>query len=300
MKKKMAVLFILCMVFLYSQALACSALFASDENTVLVGNNEDFSNVLAKVWIHPPENGKLGRIYFGFAGVPHIPMGGMNEKGLFFDCYSTPPLDVKRSRNKPRYPRHLYLTILEECESVGEVMAVLTEFNLEFMRTHQAFFADRYGNWILAEGDVILRGSGGFHVVTNFRQSKVSPQNVTCERYTAAMKMIHGQPEVSVDFVRRAMAVMHIESYPYMGSVLNTLYTNIYNLNRGIIYLYNFHDYANEVVIDLNKEFKKGKHEHELHTLFPESVTTSLYLEETRKRSAREDLGIVIQQGIEQ
>jgi len=299
-KEIIVVLFTLCLILLPSQALACSAFFASDENTVLVGNNEDFSNVLTKVWIHPPENGKLGRIYFGFAGVPQIPMGGMNEKGLFFDCYSTPPLDVKRSKNKTRYQRNLYLKILEECESVDEVMAVLTAFNLEFMRTHQVFFADRYGNWILAEGDVTLRGRGGFHVVTNFRQSKVSPQNVTCERYKAAIKMIDGHPEVSVDFVRRAMAVMHIESYPYMGSVLNTLYTNIYNLNRGIIYLYNFHDFANEVVIDLNKEIKKGKHEYELHTLFPESVTTRLFLEETQKRSAREELGIVIQQGIEQ
>lgn len=300
MKEIIMMLFTLCMILLPNQVLACSALFASDENTVLVGNNEDFSNVLTKVWIHPPENGKLGRIYFGFAGVPHIPMGGMNEKGLFFDCYSTPPLDVKCSKHKPRYRQHLYLKILEECESVDEVMAVLTEFNLEFMRTHQAFFVDRYGNWILAEGDVILRGRGGFHVVTNFRQSKVESQNVTCERYKAAMKMIHGHPEVSVDFVRRAMAVMHIESYPYMGTELNTLYTNIYNLNRGIIHLYNFHDYANEVVIDLKKEFKKGKHDYELHALFPESVTTSLYLEEARKRSAREDLGIVIQQGVEQ
>lgn len=295
----MLTIFTFCMVLLQNQALACSALFASDEHTVIVGNNEDFSNVLTKVWIHPPENGKLGRIYFGFTGVPEVPMGGMNEKGLFFDCFSTPPLDVKCSRNKTRYEGNPYLKTLEECASVDGVIAVLNGFNLEFMRTHQAFFVDRHGNWILIEGDAILRGKGGFHVVTNFRQSKVESQNVTCERYKAAMKMIHGHPEVSVDFVRRAMAVMHIESYPFMGKELNTLYTNIYDLNRKIIHLYHFHDYANEVVIDMNREFKKGKHEYELHTLFPESVTTSLYIEEARKRIAREDLRTLIQQGIE-
>lgn len=298
--KRIIEVFALCLILFPIQVFACSALFASDNHTVLVGNNEDFSNVLTKVWIYPPENTKLGRIYFGFTGVPDVPMGGMNEKGLFFDCYSTPPLDVKRSRNKTRYEGNPYLKILEECESVDEVIDFFNEFNLEFMRTHQAFFADRYGHWTLVEGDAILRGKGGFQVVTNFRQSKMSTQNVTCERYKTAKIMIQGQPEVSVNFVRQAMAVMHIESYPYLGSVLNTLYTNICDLNRGIIYLYHYHDFANEVVIDLNKEIRKGKQEYELHTLFPESVTKRLYLEEARKRNAREELRDEIQRGITQ
>ena len=297
MERKVLPLLALCMFLFPSRAPACSAVFASDENKVLVGNNEDFSNVMTKVWIHPPENGKQGRIYFGFSQAPHIPMGGMNDKGLFFDCFSTPILDVERSKHKPRYTGYLYAKIMEECDSVERALAVMDEYNLEFMRTHQVFFADRHGNWALAEGDVTLRGKGGFHAVTNFRQSKVSPRDVSCERYKASQKMIGSDPYVSVDFVRRAMAIMHVESHPFMGTELNTLYTDICDLTHGVVYLYNFHDYANETAIDLDQAFKGGKQEYELHTLFPESVTTDLYLEKAAKRNANEDLKYILREG---
>ena len=67
-----------------TSAFCCTALFASKGDIVLVGNNEDFVNIPTKMWILPREKGKLGRIYFGFEAIPNIPMGGMNERGLFF------------------------------------------------------------------------------------------------------------------------------------------------------------------------------------------------------------------------
>lgn len=299
MNKITASIIVLSLVMLSNPALACTAVFASNGETVLVGNNEDFSNVLTKVWIHPPEEGKFGRIYFGFAGLSNTPMGGMNEKGLFFDCYSTPYRKVKLSRNKPRYKENLYLKIMEKCESVDQALALFDKYNLDFMETHQAFMADRFGEWAIVEGDVILRGKGGFTVVTNFRQSNVLPQEATCPRFKIATRMIKSKPEASVEFVRRVMASAHIEAYPYMGNVIDTLYTNICDLTNGLVYLYCFHDYANEVVIDLKEEFKKGRSEYDLPALFPGSFTTNLYLINAEKRNAQKDLKEVLQKGVE-
>ena len=97
---------------------------------VLVGNNEDFASVPTKAWIFPREKGKLGRIYFGFKDLPYLPMGGMNERGLFFDCFSTPPLEVKLSKNKEKYRGFLMTKIMEKCGTVRKALRIFSKYNL--------------------------------------------------------------------------------------------------------------------------------------------------------------------------
>ena len=62
---------------------SCTIIYATDGNTVLAGNNEDYINTNSIIWFVAPEEGKLGRVYFGFD--TFWPQGGMNEEGLFFD-----------------------------------------------------------------------------------------------------------------------------------------------------------------------------------------------------------------------
>ena len=52
----------------------------------LVGNNEDYKIPYTRVWFVPPENGKYGRVYFGYDN--WSPQGGMNDQGLFFDFFA--------------------------------------------------------------------------------------------------------------------------------------------------------------------------------------------------------------------
>ena len=297
MKILTIVLLVVVLPFQVSSAAACTGVFASDEKTVLLGNNEDFFNVVTSIWILPPEKGKLGRIYFGFAGVAAIPMGGMNEKGLFFDYFMIPAVELNDNQEKQHYKGNLFTRIMEECPSVDRALGILDKFNLDFLNGVQVFLADRQGDWAVVEADAVLRGRGGFKVVTNFSQSKTSPENAACERYRIARDMIGKQAEVSKDFVRRVMAAVHYENQPFRGGVINTLYTNIYDLSRGIIYLYQFHDYANEVVIDLEEEFKKGRREYEIHTMFPETLTMRHHLGEARRNNAWEVINKITGRG---
>ncbi len=57
---------------------------------VLAGNNEDFLNAEVYSQFLPAEQGKHGRIYFGFYyEVGKIaPFGGVNDHGLIFDTTS--------------------------------------------------------------------------------------------------------------------------------------------------------------------------------------------------------------------
>ena len=69
-------------------ALGCTVFSASDGTTSLAGNNEDFYNPSTRVWFEPREDGKYGRVYFGFDDFRR--QGGMNDQGLFFDTVSAP------------------------------------------------------------------------------------------------------------------------------------------------------------------------------------------------------------------
>jgi hypothetical protein len=64
---------------------SCTIIYASDGETALAGNNEDWNDLFPRIWFVPGKNGKFGRIYFGF-NVQKYPQGGVNEKGLFFDA----------------------------------------------------------------------------------------------------------------------------------------------------------------------------------------------------------------------
>lgn len=286
MKKLLLMAILLFMAFGCSSALCCTAFFASEGDTVLVGNNEDFASIPTKVWFFPREKGKLGRIYFGFKDIPNIPMGGVNEKGLFFDCFSTPPLEVKLSKNKPKYKRFLMTKIMEECESVKKAIEMFSKYNLEYMRTHQTFIVDRTGDWAIVEGDAILRKKSKYQVVTNFYHSQVKGGGIPCERYKIAVNMLEQCPKVSVDCIRRILSSTHLEWQPYRNEILNTVYSNIYDLKNGLIYLYHFHDYANEVVINVKEKLKKSQHSYDIPSLFPKTIAGDRFLDECKKRKA--------------
>ena len=57
---------------------SCTVFYASDGQVALGGNNEDYRHPFTKAWFLPPEEGKHGRVYFGFEN--YVWQGGMNER----------------------------------------------------------------------------------------------------------------------------------------------------------------------------------------------------------------------------
>jgi hypothetical protein len=54
-----------------------------------------------------------------------------------------------------------------------------------------------------------------------------------------------------------------------------TIYSNIYDLKRGLVYVYNRGDFEEAVVLDLAEELKKGQRTIELSSLFKSSSPPS-------------------------
>ncbi len=282
MRSWIAVLSAIAALVLAEAAAACTAFHAVQGDVVLAGNNEDFFNPRTKVWFIPAQEGKYGRVYFGFDNF--VPQGGMNERGLFWDGFATAPRKVTRSADKPRYLGNLNDKVMAECATVEEVLAVFDRYNLDNMEGHQLMFGDAKGDSVIIEGDAIVRKKGRFQVVTNFRQSLTPAGQETCERYKTAVRMLEHSEEISIPVFRRILMAVHQEADS------PTLYSNIYDLQQRVVYLYHFHNFENVVVLDLAEELKKGKRELDLPALFPPTVAAEDFarkklrqLEEQRK-----------------
>lgn len=249
---------------------ACTAFSASNGRVVLVGNNEDDNNPFTSVWFVPAGKGKYGRLYVGFDNFD--PQGGMNERGLWFDAFSAAPIEARDSADKPIFQGGLAETALADCANVEEVVTLFQKYNRSFMKGFVLMFADASGDSVIIEPNAILRKTGQYQAQTNFHQSLAVPE-YQCGRYKTATTMLkEASGNYTVPLFRRILAATHEEqTYP-------TVYSNIYDLKRQVMYLYHFHNYENVVKIDLRAELKKGPHALSIPSLFPSSNAAAGYM----------------------
>lgn len=265
-----------------SSLYACTGFCIAKGDTVLFGNNEDWKDPDTKVSYVPAEKGKYGRVYFGFG----YPEGGMNEKGLVFDGFATSPNKVKNSLDKPNFPGCLpgclIDKVMSECATVDEVLEIFDKYNLAFMERAMYLFADEYGNSAIIEGDNVVRKKGKYQVCTNFYQSETKKEDINCGRYKIATAMFEEADDISVDLGKRVLAATHNEA-PYP-----TVYSNVYDLKRKIVYLYHFHNFQNEVVIDLKAELAKGARRIDLPDLFPKTFVAENFKNASKAESEKQ------------
>jgi hypothetical protein len=253
-----------------ARVVACSAFSVAGDGLVLFAVNEDFWDPDTKMWLVPASEGSYGRVYFGYSGL--LPEGGMNEAGLAYDGFATPPKPVQRGREKPLISeRELIDTAMASCATVEEVLALFDRHNLEVMKSFMLMFADRSGASVIIEGDHLLRKSGAFQAVTNFRQSEhpdgrgAYEGGESCVRFEIANERLAQLTRVTVEAARDVLVAIHAEGRS------RTLYSVIYELGNGRAHLYHYHDFSHEVVIDLAAELEKGARVIDLPTLFPRS-----------------------------
>ena len=247
---------------------ACTAICAAAKGKVLVGNNEDFGNPRSRLWFVPAEKGKYGRLLLGFND-GHA-QGGMNEKGLIFDGFSTPRVEIAPSPEKEFWFGGLGDKALAECATVGEAIRLLGR--LVGADRGVFLFADEHGDAAAIEPDGVFRKKDWFFVQTNFYQSRTPPGAASCERFKIARRMLEdSRGDISVDLFRRILAATHQEG----GST--TQYSNIFDLKARVMYLYHFHNFENVVRIDLAEELRKGARKLEIPALFPRTYAAEAH-----------------------
>ena len=105
---------------------------------------------------------------------------------------------------------------------------------------------------------------GNYQLLTNFNLSNPSyGGEPKCIRYAAADSMLHVDSSATIENVQKILAQTNQEDL--------TIYSNIYNLTTGDVYVYSLYtrrNFTNKVKINLAHELKKGKHSIQIEKLF--------------------------------
>jgi tetratricopeptide (TPR) repeat protein len=274
----------------------CTILYATDGVTAIAGNNEDGTNPFPIVWFQPGEDGKYGGMYFGFQDFSpgavdwHSREGGINEQGLFYDFASTDEMRVPRDPGKPDCWL-LTNKIIKECSTVEEAIELFSEYNFREVWKGHYLIGDRFGNSVIIEPLTFIRGKHKYQIATNFLLSKTDPETSTDERFRVASRLFEQADGISVDLFRHILDKTHMGDYTGFGSV--TLYSYICNLNRGDIYIYNFHNYDALVKLNIHEELKKGAHSILISSLFAHET------DEARQYRARRATSMLLQKAVQ-
>ena len=170
---------------------------------------------------------------------------------------------MKGDPTKERYDGNLPVQTLEECASVEEVIAMFHRYNHEGTWNGQYYFADKTGAAVIIEGGVMHRKQGRFQVATNFYLSQAAAGMYPCWRFNRASKMLKKDEPVTVDLCRRVLTAVK------QKGATPTVYSNIFDLKKGIAYLYHFHNCDDVVIPNLHAELRKGYHTTTFASLFP-------------------------------
>jgi HEAT repeat protein/protein-S-isoprenylcysteine O-methyltransferase Ste14 len=243
---------------------SCTIVMAARDGLALAGNNEDRNHLETIVNFIPASGSFHGRVVFGYDDA--FVQGGMNDQGLFIDGNALRPTGWQPDPGKPTFRGIVMMSILATCATCEDVKAFFERSNVPALAQARFPVADRTGASMVVEygqGHVqFVRSDTWYQIATNFVMSNVNDGEYPCWRYKAADKIMSGAKELSVDLVRDVLEKTHQE-----GNSL-TVYSNIYDLKRRIVYVYNLRDFKKAVVLDLAEELKKGQRRLDLPSLF--------------------------------
>ena len=249
--------------------LACTIFTATYGETTLFGNNEDSINSKTYYWVVPAKAGNYGCIFFGFDNF--FPQGGINEKGLAYDANAIRPAQLNRHPELP--PIKNWQNLLGQCATVEEALQWAKQYNWGTSFAAQIHLADPTGAAAVispgADGELAfthkMRGDGYF-ISTNFNLANPSAGGFPCQRYKTVTRMFeqrNAAEALTVDYVRSVLDATHQE-----GPVVNTVYSNIFDLRQGVIYLYHWYQFDEVVVLKVADELAKGAVRRPIRELF--------------------------------
>ena len=268
------------LLLLAAPAVPCTAFLVARDGEVLMGNNEDFWNPEVRIWFVPAKQGRLGCVYLGYDNL--YPQGGMNEKGLAFDGFATASQPLHKQEGKKVFGGRLLEEVMATCATVEDVVAMLARYDLRMLEHAMLMFCDKSGDSVIIEGDEFVRKEGSFQVVTNFYQSRQENDRAMCPRFDLAVGILEKSKEASLALCRRVLAATAQEG------AAPTQYSNVFDLQKGLVRLYHFHNFEEVVVFDLAKELAKGEHVVEIASLFPKTFAYRSYLEKRERDRAEE------------
>jgi len=269
-------------VFVSSPAFGCSIFMASLDGQVLFGNNIDDGNPNTYYEIVPTSDpSSYGFITLGF----NQPQGGLNEAGLAFDTNAVSPAPLRPQPDLPSHPEGpigIATEMLRTAATVEEALDIARSYAWGEELRNQWFFADASGDAVVisagAEGELAFTRKpfgNGYLISTNINRTKEGLIRA-CWRYRTIDRMLNhlaDQSELSTDAFAGILEAAHQEAvFLREGVLLNTVYSNIFDLQTRQITLYYWFQFDKPLTLELDEELTRGPMRVRVSSLFPDAV----------------------------
>lgn len=252
-----------------ASALACTIFKVTLNGRTFAGNNEAWTDPNTKVWFLAAEKGKYGRVFFGYRN--GYSQGGMNERGLCYDWVAGYQTGWKRDPNKTDYPGNFGEKVLEEAATVDEAIAIYERYfdtvNDTSFATARALLADRSGASAIIGWEngrlKITRGDGACQTL-GWEQDATQRRLIELVERTASAASSRPAASTGLSASEVIEALSGVLSACQQSGKYTTFYSNVYDLERGEVHVYQFHAKSPAVTIDLQRELAKGSHYYDL------------------------------------
>ena len=254
----------------------CTIFTVVSDETVLFGNNEDWHSPDPLVGFRPASLTDFGSIHVGFRhsdGSIEF-AGAMNDHGLSWDVNSVPYSPLNPHPEKPfSHATDNYLsTITKKAASVADAIQIAGQFEFGDGMSLQIHVADATGDGVVIgagpDGEVAFTRKApgdGYLVSTNFNLAELDSATVDW-RYEKAASMLAelgpSQP-LAAEYAGEILNAVHLNNL-----TTYTLYSNVFDLRNGSIYLYYMSQYDEVVELNLADELSKGERIVEMRDLF--------------------------------
>jgi hypothetical protein len=274
-KNKFLLLIVGLMSLNFQTATACTIFSCARAGEIFAASNEDDNTPFTRIWYNPGTKERYGSVCFG--GPDMQVAAAMNEYGLFFD-FAAASYDISKLKLNNPFNGFLMWEVLGKCKNVKEALEIIKKY--DYNSASQVLLADKEGNSILINPTGIIEKKGNFQVNANCNMIN---KKLSCRRPEIVNGELSKSKKNKVEFLKEILNKTHQE-----GENLTTLYSTIFDLKRGIVYVYLFHNYETAYKIDLKAELKKGYRIENLADHFPASFAYesfsknhSLYLKES-------------------
>ncbi|HTD99025.1 MAG TPA: hypothetical protein VK668_07040 [Mucilaginibacter sp.] len=283
--------FILALVLLFADAgFCCTIVSCSRNGKVFAAANEDdyISTLYSRIWFNPPTKERYGTVCFGLPDLQAQAI--MNEYGLYVDFTAQNGIDAAKFNLKHPYYGDLFFEILGKCKTVKEALV--------FLQTHdytygsQALLADAQGHSVIINAGTKVMKEGSYQINTNFNISDLKKGGAD-RRYNIANSILSKPSDLSVAYFKTLLDRTHQEGD------LTTIYSYVFDMQKGLIYVYFFHNFNNVYVVDIKKELKKGYRLENLGDHFPSSYAYETQIQKDPGHQKEEILSAVYKNGLD-
>lgn len=260
----------------------CSIFMAALGGQVLFGNNIDDGNPNTYYEIVPARQPlDYGFITLGF----NRPQGGLNEAGLAFDTNAVSPAPLRPQPDLPSHPEGpigIATEMLRTAATVEEALDIARSYAWGEELRNQWFFADASGDAVVisagADGELAFTRKppgDGYLISTNINRTKEGLVRA-CRRYRTIDRMLNhlvDQGEISTDAFAGILDAAHQEAvFLREGVLINTVYSNIFDLQTRQITLCYWFQFDKPLTLELNEELARGPMRVRVSSLFPDTV----------------------------